>query len=249
MFDLAHVLFQSRTRVALLQLLLADGVSDSMSGLARRAKISQHAVAVEVKNLAKAGLLKIESVGAADLVAWNAAHPAAKPLLELLRLSRSTRTAAPEDSAVQESLVAYGAPLLAFKGRKHMPLELALVRALRLARHDASLLKILPVVVARNVQALNWEMLKETARREKLKAELGMLVEMTADAARMPELKAKVSDLRDRRRTLDRFFIEPSSKYERELAKKGTPPAARRWHFLMNLGADTFRATMVKHLA
>ncbi len=248
MTQLAQALFQSRTRTALLQLLLKDGVSDSMSGLARRARLSQHSVAVEVKNLAKAGLVKVESVGASDLVRGNANHPAAKPLVDLLRVSELAPRAPPDD-AVKETLAAYGAPLLAYQADRHMALEVALVKALRLAKHDLTLLKVLPVVVAKNAQSLNWTALKENAKREKLKAELGMLVEMTADFAQKPDLKEKVRDLEDRRRTVASFFSEPRSKYERELAESTTPAAARKWGFLMNLGEDTLRSTMVKHLA
>ena len=60
--DLTKALFQSRTRAALLKAVLRDGVSDSLSGLARRTGRSQHAVAVEVRNLASAGLVNVESV-------------------------------------------------------------------------------------------------------------------------------------------------------------------------------------------
>ncbi len=247
--DLTQALFQSRTRTALLRLLLKDGVSDSLSGLARRAKLSQHSVAVEVKNLLKTGLVKVESVGASDLVRGNDKHPAAKPLADLLRVSERVPKAAAEDVDVKETLAAYGAPLLAYKPYRHMSLEKAMVKALRLAKHDASLLKVLPVVVAKNAQALNWVALKENAKRDKLKAELGMLVDLTADVARKPDLKEKVRDLEDRRRTVDSFFYEPRSKYELELAQTATPAAARKWHFLMNLGEDTLRSTMVKHLA
>jgi hypothetical protein len=245
--DLTQALFQSRTRTALLRLLLEEGVRDSMSGLARRASLSAHSVSVEVKNLAKAGLVSVESVGASDLVRGNLSHPAVKPLLALLRVSTVTAEAPPEDDAVKETLKAHGAPFLAYRGAKRMSLEAALLKALRLAKRDASLLKVLPVVVAKNAQTLNWVKLKEDARREKLKAELGMLVEMTADFAQKPELKEMVRDLRDRRRSVPSFFSEPRSKYERELAETTTPAAARKWNFLMNMGEDVFRSAMRKH--
>lgn len=249
MDDLLQALFQSRTRTALLRLFFVDGVSDSLSGLARRARLSQHSVAVEVKNLARTGLIKIESVGASDLVRANATHPAAKPLAKLLRVPNMVPGATAEETGVKETLAAYGAPLLSYKPHRHMPLEKAMVKALRLAKHEASLLKVLPVVLARNAQSLNWVALKENARRAKLKAELGMLVELTADLAGRPHLKEKVRDLADRRRKVESFFYQPRSKYERELARTATPAAARKWGFLMNLGEDTLRSTMVKHLA
>jgi predicted transcriptional regulator len=247
-FDLTQALFQSRTRTALLRVLFEGGVSDSMSGLARRVKLSSHAVAVEVRNLAKAGLVTVESVGASDLVRANTEHPVVKPLLELLRTAASFAKVPADDSSVMESLVAYGAPLLAYKPRRHLPLEEALIQGLRAAKRDGTLLKVLPVVVAKNAQVLDWAALKENAKREKLRAELGMLVDLTADVAQMPELKERVRDLEDRRRTVTSFFCEPRSKYERELAKSVTPAAARKWHFLMNLGEDTLRSALRKHL-
>jgi DNA-binding Lrp family transcriptional regulator len=249
-FDLTQALFQSRTRTALLRALLEGGVADSMSGLARRVKLSPNSVAVEVRNLAKAGLVKVESVGAADLVRANMDHPAVKPLVELLRAADSLAKAPTNDVDVEvkESLAAYGAPLLAYKPCRHLPLEEALVQGLRAAKRDGTLLKVLPVVLLKNVQALDWAVLKENAKREKLRAELGMLVDLTADVADMPGLKEKVRDLEDRRRTVTSFFHEPRSKYERELAKSATPAAARKWHFLMNLGEQTLRSTLQKHL-
>jgi hypothetical protein len=246
--DLATALFRSRTRTALLQLLFRDRVSDSMSGLARRAGLSQHSVAVEVKNLARAGLVKVESVGASDLVSGKSRHPAARALVALLRASQLPPETPSDDTAVKETLTAHGAPLLAHKSVRHMPLEVALVKALHLAKRDGSLLKILPVVVAKNAGSLNWTALKETAKREKLKSEVGMLVEMAAEFAQKPGLKKKVRDLKDRRRTVTSFFSEPRNKYERKLAASVTPAVARRWHFLMNLGEETFRSAMLKHL-
>src|SRR5688500_4592098 len=84
-----QVLFHSRTRAALLQTLLVDGVSDSVSALARRVKISLNAVAAEVRNLTRAGLLTVESVGPSDLVRANPDHPATKPLVEFLKALRA----------------------------------------------------------------------------------------------------------------------------------------------------------------
>jgi hypothetical protein len=247
MAELTQALFQSRTRAALLRLTLVEVVADSMSGLARRANLSAHAVAVEVKNLANAGLLELESVGASDLVRANTRHPAAKPLAELLRVAAKPPPS-PRDQEAKETLVACGAPLLAYQGKRHMALEAALVEGLRAAKRDATLLKVLPVVVAKNAAQLDWAVLKENAKRAKLKAELGMLVEMTADFANKPDLKEKVQELRDRRRKVASFFSHAPNKYERELAKTATPRAARRWYFLMNLSEDSFRSTLVKHL-
>lgn len=234
----------------MLRVLLVDNVADSMSGLARRVKLSPHSVAVEVKNLVRVGLVKVESVGASDLVRANSEHPAVKPLVDLLRAAESLARPPSHDvdTEVKESLVAYGAPLLAYRPVVHAPLEKTLVLALRAAKRDGTLLKILPIVVAKNAGLLDWVALKENAKREKLRPELGMLVELTADVADMPELKENVRDLADRRRSVPSFFQEPRSKYERQLARSATPRAARKWHFLMNVSEETLRSTLRKHL-
>jgi DNA-binding Lrp family transcriptional regulator len=254
---LIQALFQSRTRAALLRVLFEHGVTDSMSGLARRVRLSPNTVALEVRNLARAGLVRVESVGASDLVRANREHPAARPLLDLLRAAGSpahpahpaTSDAEAEVSArVMESLAAYGAPLASFQPRKHFPLEETLLRGLRAARRESALLKVLPVVLVKNARAIDWAALKEGAKREKLRAELGMLVELTADVADEPELRERVRDLEDRRRKVTSFFNEPRSRFERELARSVTPPAARKWHFFLNIGEQTLRSTLRRHL-
>jgi hypothetical protein len=189
--DTARLLFQSRTRADVLRLLFTERVVDSMSGLARRAGLSTHTVAVEVKRLESAGLVRREAFGASDVVSASFEHPVAKPLAEMLGVTQAVDWNRPDDSRVRESLAAYGAPLAAYQGRAHASLETTVVQALGFAKQDASLLKVLPLVVLKNVAKMNWGVLKEEARRAKLKAELGMLVELVADVAERPELKTR----------------------------------------------------------
>ena len=249
MADLTDALFHSRTRAALLRLLFERKVSASMRGLARLARLSTHAVTAEVKNLAKAGLVKVESVGAADLVSANLDHPAVQPLLDLLRVADSlTVKDDGEDVTLRESLTAYGAPLMGCKPQRTLTLEEALVQGLRAAKQDGTLLKVLPVVLAKNARTVDWVVLRETARRNKLGAELGMLVELTANASNRPEMKKETRGLEDRRRSVMAYFTEPRNRFERELVESATPPAARKWHFLVNVGEDTLRDTVRKHL-
>ncbi|MCJ7795658.1 MAG: hypothetical protein MUQ56_02655, partial [Thermoleophilia bacterium] len=183
--DLTKALFQSRTRAALLKAVLRDGVSDSLSGLARRTGRSQHAVAVEVRNLAAAGLVNVESVGGADVVRANRAHPALGPIVQLLAAADAWPPG-----------------------------------------HDV----------------------KEEARRLKLKSELGMVVELAADASGHTELKARVADLRDHRRKTDVFFAEPRDDHDRGVVVRASPPAARKWGFFVNVGEDSLRVALRKSL-
>jgi len=198
--------------------------------------------------LEKAGLLKVVCEGASDRVSANSDHPAAELLVKLLDTSESVAKKPTADRQAEESLTYYGAPLSGRTPQKHFSLEETLVRGLRAAKRNATLLKVLPVVLAKNADTVVWSDLKERARREHLKGELGMLVELTADVAKKPWLKERVAALQDHRRKVTTLFSENRSKHERKLAEMATPTAVRRWHFLMNLSEETFRATVQKHL-
>jgi hypothetical protein len=207
--DLTKALFQSRTRTALLKAVLCDNVSDSLSGLARRTGLSQHAVAVEVKNLAGAGLVSVESIGSADVVRANREHPAVGPLVQLLAVAAST-SPRHDDSAVKESLAYFGAPLRTRRRRQHFKLETTLAKGLAAAKRDPTVLKSLTLVLLKNRSALNWSVLKEEARRLKLKHELEEVVELAADVSGRAEMKAHVADLKDARRKTTSFLIDDS---------------------------------------
>ena len=247
--DLTKALFQSRTRAALLKAVLRDGVSDSLSGLARRTGRSQHAVAVEVRNLAAAGLVNVESVGGADVVRANRAHPALGPIVQLLAAADAWPPGHDvPDLEVKESLAHYAAPSAARDPRQHLKLEATLVRALAVAKRDPAVLRSLLVVLVKHRNRLDWPVIKEEARRLKLKSELGMVVELAADASGHTELKARVADLRDHRRKTDVFFAEPRDDHDRGVVVRASPPAARKWGFFVNVGEDSLRVALRKSL-
>lgn len=240
----AGALFQSRTRVALLDILFCQRLGATVSELARRAGVSPRSASMEVRNLLGAGLVTVEGVGGANLVRANLNHPAAPHIEGLLAAPRLEGAG---EERLRQTLAAFGAPLAAAGRREHLTLEDALLSGLEASRNDGTILRVLPVVLARNLGQLNWPSLKEGARRRKLKAELGMLVELTADLLGKPELRAEARDLLDRRRRVRQFLPEARSDYERRLAKERAPRAARRWGFLMNLTEASFRSTLERH--
>ncbi len=247
--SLAQALFQSRARTEVLRLVLVDGQVATMSELARRAGLSPRAIAKEVALLRALGLVRLQSVGAADVVSGNPDHPGAPFLRGLLQIPAKRPEDPDRRKRVRESLAAHGAPLAGVDPVAHFKLEATLVEALDLARHDGTVLRVLPVVLAKHRGRLDWLELKEAARRRKLKAELGMLVELTAELLGDPALKRYVDDLRDRRRRVMRYLPEAKSDFERKLARRRTPRPVRKWGFLMNLGEDSLKPVLEKHLA
>jgi hypothetical protein len=220
--DLTQALFQSRTRAALLKAVLRDAVSDSLSGLARRTGLSQHAVAVEVKNLAAAGLVRVESLGGADVVHANREHPAVEVLVRLLAVAEASSP--PEDDVrVRESLAHFGAPLRSCRRRRHFTLETTLAKGLVAARKDSAVLESLAIVLLKNRSALDWSVVREEARILKQRNELRALIELAADASGQAELKVQAADLEDRRRKVHSFRVDDAvrASLRKALARAG----------------------------
>ncbi len=249
MYQLAQALFPGRARRAVLKALFGAGpTSASVSELARRAHLTPRAVSVEVGRLVAAGLVEVEASGAADLVRANRKHPAARALAALLRKSE-VGPGSPSHRDPRPSLAAYGAPLAGVEPRARMGREEALVAGLAAAANDPTLLRVLPVVVLRNEGRLDWHELRARARRAKVRAELGMFLDLTAEVTGHENLREEAHGLQDRRRRVPRYLPGPRSDFERRLADRRTPPAARRWGFRMNLSEESLRAFVRKHCA
>src|SRR4051812_38886743 len=148
--------------------------------------------------------------------------------------------------ATAETLVALGAPLSGWRPYRRLAPEVALALALRFARTDASLLRSLPIVLARTWRELDWSKLETSVQDQDSLALLGMLTELTASLAGVPELGEKARRLwRPPRET--RHLFRPRNEFDRELAEHRSPEVARKWGFLMNIGEDSFRALFERH--
>jgi hypothetical protein len=122
-----------------------------------------------------------------------------------------------------------------------------LLRGLEASRDDGTVLRVLPVLLARNLDGVEWGALKEDARRRKLKAELGFLVELSAALLGKATLRDQAQSLADRRRRRMRFYPHVKNRYEEAAAKTRSPEVATRWGFWMNLSEDSFRGLLEKH--
>jgi DNA-binding transcriptional ArsR family regulator len=248
MYQLTQALFPTRARRAVLEAFFGPGArSATVSELARRADLTPRAVSVEVKRLLAAGVVEVEAEGAADRVRSNPRHPAARALRELLRNASSVPGRS--HSNPRPSLAAYGAPLAGVEPRVEMSREAAVVEALAESRRDATLLRILPVVLLKNEADFDWGALLELARKRKLKDELGMMLELTAEVSGRRSLRERATGLADGRRRVARYLPEPASDYERALADQRTPEVTRRWGLRMNMTEESVREFVRKHLA
>jgi len=243
-------LVSGRVRRELLRLLWGRDAHGSVSALARRAGVAFSAVHRELDAMRQAGMACVEREGAELVYRANDAHPQADLLRRLVAAPDEQPAAADADHAerVRGWLASIGAPLGAAEASTAaMPLEQGLAEALSLAHRDPTVARVLPLVLWRQREHLDFDRLqREAARRDEDQA-LGLFLELAGKISNERQLVRAAAPLRDRRRRKVRmFFVGAHGPRALAATRRNTPPEARRWGFLMNMGVDSFRSTFAK---
>lgn len=247
-----NFLVTSNTRKELLSLLWGQNEEGSGYQLAKLVGCAYSAVHAELEAMKKEGLVTSSQKGRSVLFRKNDSYPWSNELTTLLgnpkRLVEPTMDLS--DDEIRLSLSKHGAPLGVWgESKLDLPVEETLVYALSLARRDATVARVLPVVFAKNRDALDLPRLEFLARKKGVLPVLGMFLNLTALLMKDSKLRKKARQLMDRRRKLtENFFVgRKLNSFEKELADKNTPPVARDWHFLLNMGIDSFESLFRKN--
>jgi hypothetical protein len=149
---------------------------------------------------------------------------------------------------VRARLASLGAPLGSPEARGPVPAsEDVLAEALSLAHRDASVARVMPLLLWRERDRLDFERLARAASRLNEKHALGYFLELAGRLGNEPRLVSAASTLRDRRRSKPRlFFAGPHGPRALAATRRNTPAPARRWGYLMNMGLDSFRSAFDK---
>lgn len=240
-------LVTSAVRRRLLELLWAYGATGTASELARRARVSFAAAYRELKRMASFGLVETRIVDGREVYLPATGHPDA----DLMRGVVQARVGGlpPADAAahaVRRRACALGAPLpVEPDPSAELDREQAVVDAVALARRDATLARVLPVMLWLQRDHLDREQLEIRARAARQKHVLGFLLHLTAELARDRSLRTWAQSLRDRRaRGTRRFFTLPGVTGARE--PRRTPAIARHWGFTLDLDLEAFRTQFDK---
>jgi DNA-binding transcriptional ArsR family regulator len=245
-------LVTSDSRRELLRLLWSeDRAGGSVSELARRADLSFGAAHRELEAMRTAGLATSERVGSMVVYKAAANHEHGELLRRLVKESKVSSTTEGSDAAndVRGWLVAAGAPFWAESSKQPAPpLEDVVVAGLQLAHHDASVARVLPVVLWKNKRDLDLPKLLAAATRRNEGATLGYFLDLTAHLGGDRSLAAAAKPLRDLRRTRARlFFANTKGRMAVAAAKAKTPRLARKWGYLMNMELEAFASAFAKH--
>jgi hypothetical protein len=250
---LLDFLVTSKTRRNLLRLLFGQDVVASGNQLAKLVGAAYSLVHSELEAMRKESLVRCRKEGRAVVFRKNDKYPERKVLENLLDAKKQSVGLAKHvgDQSVRLNLARFGAPMsVEGESENDLSLEETLVLALSLSRRDATVARTLPLVVARNADRLDLPRLEYLARKQGVLPVLGFFLDMTGSLARNPELLTEARRLMDRRRKrMESFFVQRRfSEFEKRLAEINTPPVARSWHFLMNMGMDSFESLFQKHL-
>ena len=242
-------LVTSRVRRRLLIVLWRDGKRGNVSSLARLAGVSFPAAHHELDAMCSAGLALRERQGASLVYRARWGHPD-RDLIT--RLVEAHQREPPQErvDAVAEQLAALGAPFVG--DRPDEPagtaVEETLAEAVSLAHDDGQLAKVLPFVLWLNRQRIDWERLATEVTRRNERPALGLFLEVAGRLAPAPELVRASHRFRDRRRRrLQQFFNRATGRYAAAVARRATPPVARRWGYLMNLPLEMIEAVFRRH--
>jgi hypothetical protein len=167
----------------------------------------------------EAGLAVAERLGPALEFRANRAHPHAGTLLSLL------------------ALPARAAPLVApTKGDRGRSAEDALIDDLVAAHDSEANALVLPRVIWRQRDSLDYRRLTREAIRRNEGPALGFYLQLTGRLGRDLRLVRRAWPLRDGRRTAARPFFSDQATCERPL------PLARRWGYLVSIELARFAA-------
>lgn len=243
-------LVKARARRELFRLLWGRGAVGGVSDLARLAKVAFSAAHRELNAMRDAGLARAERVGSELVYRAEPGHRQAELLRRLARSTadRGTAMDAGRDDQVRAWLASAGAPLGSAAAEGPVPaLEEVLAEALSLSHRDATVARVLPLVLWRQRDQLDLDRLcREATRRDEGQA-LGYLLELAGRLGNAPRLVDASGALRDkRRRRVRMYFAGPHGPRALAATRRNTPKEALRWGYLMNMGLDSVRSTFDK---
>jgi hypothetical protein len=240
----------SRVRRELLRALWGQGATGNVSELSRKARVSFAAAHRELEAMRVAGLALCERVGNRLEYRANVQHAETRLVRDLVKDMNVTEQRKEQTlGGVRSGLRALGAPLGAAPTRGRRPAaEQVLAAGLTLAHDDATVARVLPLVLWLNRDRVDYDELVRQATHRNERQSLGYFLELAGRLGKDPRLVAAAKPLRDRRRTrLQMFFSKARGEMALASAQSNTPAMARRWGYLMNMGLDSFASTFAKY--
>ena len=222
----------------------------SVSDLSRLAKVAFSAAHRELDAMRAAGLACVERRGGELVYRAETGHHHAGLLRQLATADGDpeTKSRLQHDERVRAWLATVGAPLSSAEAKGAVPpVEEVVAEALSLAHRDATVARVLPLVLWRQRSQLDFARLLSAATRRDERQALGYFLELAGRLGNEPRLVEVAASLRDKRRKRVRmFFAGPHGPRALTATRRNTPKEAQKWGYLMNMRRESFRSTFDK---
>jgi DNA-binding transcriptional ArsR family regulator len=244
---LLRFLFKTEHHRVLAELIWRQGMSGSVHEFSQMSGLpyaTAHALFQKLKGM---GLIRSVRKGRSWVFSSNLRDDELKSLLSLLKTNRESTIFARE--GIIDMDIPIVGPSKNLRGLKAKSKEEFLARATALAKKNATLLRVLPVLTYRLGHELKATHLLYWARHMRVERELGFVLELTAILTKQKKFLQLAGSLKDGRWKRPIFFFRPSQpfqKFEARLTEINTPNLARRWFLKMNIEMDSFTSTFSK---
>jgi hypothetical protein len=240
-------LVSSKIRRRLLTLLWREGARGTASSLARRAGTPIGASYGELKAMNRAGLARATLESGRVVYEAERGSPYADALRKLFSASSEAtgvRSELAEHSdELRKELAAHGAPLaVPASPVPALPLEELLARACELARADRSIAEVLPALLVKKKDELDFERLARALAERGQKHSGGFMLAVASSLCGDKALSAWARRLKDKRRTRASDFFVDTPADTSAADERGSFALARSWSFRMPLAMRDFRS-------
>lgn len=236
----------------LLPVLLSAKNSLSILDLSQLAEMPYATTRMSLTQLQKAGLVRSQTTAGKVLYVLNREDEDSRTFLELLYRDRLSKENPLDlqvtDDDVLWNLAGLGAPLVVgSEPKKELPAEEAIALGLEVVRRNPTAARSIPIVLAENLDRLNYPRLRYLAKEANQTRTLGFFLDLTGALSKKIAFRTMAAELLDQRVKLDEpFFKTSTTRYESMLANRKTPKLARKWHFTMNMEMGAFRSFFEK---
>jgi len=244
--ELFKYLFKTKEYARLAELLWVDKVSGSVNELAHLADLSYSTAHEELQRMKSLGLVKMQRVGKATLYSSALTEVESKVVKNLFSKTNLKRKTV--------SFADYNLPLLGdfnelLTDNQLEPEEL-LVKSVKSAKKNATLLRVLPLMLKKMGAELNLYQLVYWAKRYEVNRELGFLLDLTAALTKNTKFSKLAKQFKDKRWSKPEYFFESDSNlsgFQEQLTEKNTPELAKKWYLKLNMGLDSFQSLYSKY--
>lgn len=128
--------------------------------------------------------------------------------------------------------------------------EELLIKAVKFSKKNATLLRVLPLLVKRMGENLDIHQLEYWSKRYDTHRELGFLLDLTTELTKNKKFSKLARSFKDKRWSKSDYYFEGDRElkgFQAMLVDKNTPDLAKKWYLKLNMGLDSFESFYNKY--